>query len=140
MNREEILAMKPGRELDALVAEHVFGYKRVTMSLDYYGKNGGNEVLQPQEISEFYNYPPVGRIPLWYHCKEWSTDISEAWEVRQWLLDNRGGVRLEVFCDENPEYCEVYQGKNEELIQVWAKTSPEAICKAALLAVMEGQA
>ncbi len=66
--------------------------------------------------------------------KPYSTDIAAAWEVRQWLLDNIGGVTLIRCCDDEcPEFCEVYDGDGI-YARVWAKTTPEALCKAALKA------
>ena len=135
----DIREMKAGRKLDALVAEKVMGLNiklkgcveeevidqclfdwdpDVPCPCSYMEKNKTNIGCE--------HYQPV------FKC--YSTDISAAWEVREWILENRGGVRLERFCDaETPEYCEVYQGKECKLIQVWATTTPEAICKAALL-------
>ena len=121
MTRDEILAMVPGRKLDALVAEKVMGWKPVSGGW----RTETKQVRTWESVSGAPGFKP-------------STEIARAWEVREWLLDNRGGVRLERFCDtETPEYCEVYRGKERKLIQVWATTTPEAICKAALLA-MEG--
>jgi len=40
VTKDEIMVMKPGRELDALVGEIVFGFKRVVTPPDYYGENG----------------------------------------------------------------------------------------------------
>lgn len=137
MTREEILAMKPGRELDALVGEYVFEFKRGLTPPDYCGKNGGTDILLPPDLPMDFVYPPRGKIALWYHCKRWSTDLSAAWEVRQWLSENIGGVILMNLCDLKPEYCEIYRGKEKKVIKVQAKAAPEAICKAALLAVME---
>jgi len=54
MTRDEILAMEPGRELDALVAEKVMGWT-------HYREEWGGVV--PDSISHY------------------STDISAAWEV-----------------------------------------------------------
>jgi len=133
MTREEILAMKPGRELDALVGEYVFGFKRVKTPPDYYGKNGGTDVLVPRNLPEFYNYPPIGEIQLWYMCRHWSTDISAAWEV------------VEKMREKGSHFFVRDTGNNEVLVQFSylygrgyiAKTAPEAICKSSLLAVME---
>ena len=114
----DIREMKAGRELDALVAEIVMDgcWTIDDETVFIWEKEGGASTI----------FSP-------------STDMTAAWKVRKWLLDNRGGVRLERFCDaETPEYCEVYRGKECKLIQVWATTTPEAICKAALL-VMEDE-
>lgn len=131
----DIREMEAGRELDCKIAEIVFGYKRVKTPKDYNGMNGGTDVLLPPSMSEFYDYPPIGKIVLGYFAKEWSTNLSASWEVRQWLMDNIGGVTLMSVCDENPEYCEVYRGKYKSAIKVYTKSVPHSLCVAALLAM-----
>jgi hypothetical protein len=58
-----------------------------------------------------------------------STDMNDAWELRDTFHEENGGnITIEKFCDEFPEHCEIeYFGQK---VQVWAKTTPEAICKA----------
>lgn len=100
MNREQVLAMKPGRELDLLIAEKIIGW-------------GKYEAL---------NYIP----------NKYSTDIAAAWEIAKKINDclhlkehGAKGNWEAYFCG--------YQ-----ISKVDADTAPEAICKAALLAVIGG--
>lgn len=120
MNKEAILAMKPGRELDFLVATKVFdwhGCQRTPLG-DIYGcrKSDG-----PEEMNR----------PLPFY----STDIATAWELMNGRLscqlvgslpdddpNNRGGL----------QYVCTYKGKS-----VFGKSAPEVICKAALLTVFD---
>lgn len=63
----------------------------------------------------------------------YTESIEAAWEVRNYILNNFGGVTIERFCDEFPEFCEIYHNVNKRT-QVWSKTTPEAICLAFILA------
>jgi hypothetical protein len=107
LTREKILAMEPGRELDALVAEKIFGVKN----------------------------PDLRWSP--------STNISAAWEVVEKmsktyfsemamteLEDGAWGWMARFILVLNEPY--TVNG-----YRATAKTASEAICKAALLAVMD---
>mgnify|MGYP001144293395 CR=1 FL=1 len=107
LTREKILALQPGRELDALVAEKIFGV----------------------------NNPDARWSP--------STDIAAAWEVVEKmskthfseiamteLEDGTWGWMARFILVLNEPY--TVNG-----YRATAKTSPEAICKAALLAVID---
>ncbi|WP_199614694.1 BC1872 family protein [Paenibacillus alkalitolerans] len=117
MNREEILAMKPGRELNTLIAEKVMGWK----------------------IQSYDDLPDVTPEPDWVSenvvfcsMSEWepSTDISAAWEV---LEKSRKSGEVSMWTDKNGKWaCEIGYWIYDDCDNV-----PEAICKAALLAVME---
>jgi hypothetical protein len=105
LTRDEILAMEPGRELDALVAEKVMGWTKV-------GENAW-------EAPNIKGYPLLPR---------YSTDIATAWEVvekiaQKWHDFNIGRHHGKWSIGWN------YKGSVVDL-----KTAPEAICKAALLA------
>ncbi|HYD92503.1 MAG TPA: hypothetical protein VEA37_13585, partial [Flavobacterium sp.] len=86
MTREEILAMKPGRELDALVAEKV-----LNLSVERWGEyavvlnsafGGTPIVVADDEKSVLYRFPHKSD---W--VKKYSTDISAAWEVVKKMED-----------------------------------------------------
>lgn len=64
----------------------------------------------------------------------YTESIEAAWEVRDYILDNFGGVTIERFCDVYPEYCGIYHSKDKRT-RVWATTTPEAICLALIFAV-----
>lgn len=108
LTREEILAMVPGRELDALVAKHV----------------------------KFPNHThPLEEIKGW--CSKYSTDVSEAWKVAE-QYPIATVERVEIFVGNIEVKAALWEGFDyRDPIEVTAKTAPEAICKAALLAVLE---
>jgi hypothetical protein len=103
MTKEEILAMEAGRELNYLVAKHIFNMDNT----DY--------------------------IP-------YSENISAAWEVVEKIGQNK--FKVEILRSSDGKYfatCKKVGSVSDKLFEVYAKadTAPEAICKAALLAVME---
>ncbi|NTZ20912.1 hypothetical protein EXW96_26355 [Paenibacillus sp. JMULE4] len=117
MQAKEILAMEPGREMDALVAEKVMGY---TTHGQFRDKDGVRVMID-----------------------RYSTDISAAWEVvdkmskthfsemaMTELEDGAWGWMARFILVLNEPY--TVNG-----YRATAKTAPEAICKAALLAVMD---
>ncbi len=93
--------LPPGRELDALVAEKVMGYRREKTPPDAQGENGGTDVLVPAVIDHPpYTYPPLGPIGLAYFVPRYSTDLEAAGLVsanlpKRWLAayDGRWHVR-----------------------------------------------
>jgi len=116
MTRDEVLAMKPGRELDALVAEKVMGWKAVQVFdlKDTDGTNIANGIT-PYNIGQ--------RVP------HYSTDIASAWEVVEEMQNNEWDFTLK-------NHKRKYEAIFGTLYNAFAPTAPEAICKAALLAVM----
>lgn len=114
-------AMKPGRELDALVAEKVMGWVRPAMDSPY---------IVDDPIHGKLAYLS-GEIP------HYSADIAAAWEIIEKL---RGGyhVTLESFgshwrCDISVITASVASGTKGNG-QGRADTAPMAICLAALKA------
>jgi len=164
MTRDEILALKPGPELDALVAEQVMGW---TVNRWDNGPNGkllfvdkdGKEFRSlsgPQEIW----LPPEGQEDfreredqMWGNCPSLSTDISAAWQVVRKM------EQLNWYLTIDPNTAEGYEQRysvgfvyddstlsDEELnpltyYQHYIACSPDeipaAICKTALLANLE---
>ena len=116
MNRDEILNMEAGRELDALVAEHVMKWKWED------GAGTGGPSSWEGATGEF--------------CVEFepSTDIAAAWEVVERVTAIPTTIR-EARRAANTKFA--YQWEDAG---VWAMAAQEAvlfICRAALLAVME---
>jgi hypothetical protein len=168
MTRDEILAMKPGRELDALVAEKVFGWT-------YWRSKHGHWIIDTPDGRHFEplfgkvrNYDPETseRLPdpNWWdglsdELPYYSTDIAAAWEVVARLRDlwteatrDMDGVTNRVmrsdgsWVDFTPPFDDMeffeYLHRHADRRWPWAffYVTPEAICKAALLAVMGGEA
>ncbi|MHB9144683.1 MAG: BC1872 family protein [Symbiobacteriia bacterium] len=111
LTRETILAMKPGRELDALVVLKVFGREsRVSDGERYFCGKG---------------LPP--KVP------NYSTDIADAWG----LVRHSNATFLEKWTGQNgPVWvCRISPELSRTVRD--AESAPEAICKAALIAVAD---
>jgi hypothetical protein len=120
MTRDDILAMEPGRELDALVAEKVMGWKDERPQYDQcmvVNENVGG-MLGPIRV-----FAP-------------STDISAAWEVVEKMHD-RLFSRRKRFLDELQKMTALGDGRFIAWPDVFWTITPDRIVKAALLAVME---
>lgn len=125
MDREMILKMEPGRELDALVAEKVMGYtiERFTFRCD----GMSEETMIWLQAENKYNQV------------SFSTDISAAWEVVEKMKQNEWSVTIQAYGNEPNEVTEyeVTFGFLNEKPAAAVKSAPEAICKAALIAVLD---
>jgi hypothetical protein len=146
--------MKPGPELDVLVAEKVMGFKRERChmrprhfaSKDFPGKwlvdhdsKGPHEYLSwelPDPMASHNDAPTFERRHYLCGCSghdlpEYSTDIAAAWEV---------ATRFKVFSLATRSFmgdgwvARIQQGLNS-VQEVIAPTAPHAICLAALKAV-----
>ena len=136
MTRDEILAMEPGRELDALVAERVMGKPKPTVIprsdekfLETWDDWGGAWLARfkgDNEIGQYYALP-------------FSTNISKAWEVVEKMQELGCMIELDrYYPGENSGLWTCLFCAGSELCgRAEVPTAPEAICKAALLAVME---
>jgi hypothetical protein len=146
MTRDEILRMKPGRELDILIAEKVFGWKRIEgPHYDYNGPCEYGDVLIPPEMSEdeaFAMMPPKGKVPLGYFVtQKYSTDISAAWEIIEkfpiFEIEKHSIFSSTYFLPptwpKDGIWCVLMDEKWNRFVG-YGETAPEAICKAALLA------
>ena len=137
MTRDEMLAMKAGRELDALVAEKVMGWRSTKGWEDCWATGAGP-----------YYWPGDGRMPVGHAA--FSTDIAPAWKVMEKMVEN--GYCPAILSDDNGHWAlsldgwqNVPDGDEPQDITttflveaaLWADTVPLAICRAALLAVME---
>ena len=123
--------MTPGRELDALVAERVMGWK-IAEHYPYGGSHGGipnaNGTLRGVYIRS---------VPFY------STDIAAAWGVVEHIFsEGLGGVAVDRYNVEmiHPDYgvwvcCIVMRKDLQPSISINGDTAPHAICLAALKAV-----
>lgn len=129
LTREQVLSMEAGEELNDLIAEKVMGWHAKSK------KWGG-------ECDEYADHWHDGESFV-CECEFFnpSIDISEAWEALEkvcnhdkWMLykisqnDEDGVVKYEI------TLLEIFRGVSKH---VRAVRAPEAICKAALLAVLD---
>lgn len=132
MTRDEILAMKPGRELDALVAERVLGYKLHWAKPDILGGSGN-----------------VGGTLEWVACEphecgaqrlredgrgldEYSRTGPAVWSVIQHMAEN--GWAFTFFAGPIDKcWAEFRRGRKAAIVT--NAEGPQTICQAALLAM-----
>jgi len=147
LTSDEILAMKPGKELDALVAEKVMGWT-------WAETDSGLEGLFPPQEFAIHGFKPIhifNDLGHLHGMPEYSTDITEAWEVidamqtEGWAhcvnsVQNHNypqGIRHCCFSRPKDHIQEVdvpyISSEDKVFIHGHAKTTPDAICKAALL-------
>lgn len=129
MTRDEVLAMKPGRELDALVAEKVMGWRKKTFP----GGGGGYTAWVDENGKALKLISNFTMIEACRRCDYFrpSIDIAAAWEVVEKMAQE---YDVSVWSDRNGKWaCEI-----NCVIVDDCDTAHEAICKAALLAVMDG--
>jgi hypothetical protein len=146
MTKEEILKMGAGREMDALVGEQIYKQKIEWMDCQRNPECGDLEAYTWTKHSKAY---PIEKHPcyfiggtLWETIPFFSTDISAAWEVVEKLEHNWNLLREVGMCGTTPtegsmQYRFILAYPNLEMVGVTATTAPLAICRAALIAVME---
>lgn len=145
LTTEQIAALEPGEETDALIAENIFGYEvRVAteddslFSICMAGNCGDRDSIEPGERYLWIverGHQPERRLP------GYSTDIGAAWEILDKLtlpaIKQLPDGRWQVVC---------LVRREPELVTASASddTAPMAICKAALacrtaLAAVKGE-
>jgi len=126
MTKEEILAMEAGKELDKLVHQQVFQLCVHDWKLRYSKRNDNSYYYCPKCKDKFWGLMPES-------TPRYSRDISVAWQVLEKIKELLSGHHFDIhFCSDGlPEFHidgEVLVATNEV---------PEAISKAALIAVLE---
>lgn len=112
--------MEPGRELDALVAEKVFGY---TLDYEFADLNFGGAPCV-KELRD--QYDEWGLLP------PYSVDMSDAWRVLEYMLEH--AYTSTVWMCLPGVTCRIESG-GIVMAQIEARTAPHAICLAALKAI-----
>lgn len=136
MTKEEILAMKPGRELSGLVIVEVMGRRCAHVNLAPLNPNSvqhANGAKSRCLACGYKDYNSFFRRDFLY-C---SISISDAWEVVE-------KMRMELFSTRSRflnALQEQTRGETWSLAwpDVFWSITPETICKAALLAKLELQ-
>lgn len=115
--KDKILAMEAGILLDSLIVEDVMGWKE-RVDFDIVDGIIARYIPNTNDVEQFSP----------------STDISTAWEIVVKMEKRIDGAWMHLHQDESKWWgCTFDNNKNEGI----ASEAPEAICKAALLAVME---
>jgi hypothetical protein len=141
MTTAEFMALSP-RERDAVVAEHIFGYRREMSPKDANGDFGGLPMLVPPDVEHGrWAYPPIGDLQYyWVGRVEWMKTwagmklVIDAMRERGWSVMIRYkdyGLRANLW------YAEFFRNTEEDS---WSETHvnpPLAASIAALRAVGE---
>lgn len=121
MKREEILAMEPWK-IDRYIHEKLIGGEDLS-EFEYRGNNSYVKVTNTGV--------------MWRDVPKYSTNISSAWEIAE-QYPIATVERVEIFEGNIEVKVTLWEGFDyREPVEATAKTVPEAICKAALLAALE---
>ncbi|AIQ68699.1 BC1872 family protein [Paenibacillus graminis] len=142
LTREEILLLPPGRKLDRWIQEHIFKWipwaeQRGDYATVVYQKPGEREPYMRtqrwEEAKKRHTIIPYSEIDFLLHAvygdEDWSAEISAAWRIVERLKTT---MDVSVYTDGNGKYAsECGRWTVDD-----CNTAPEAICKSALLAVL----
>jgi hypothetical protein len=130
MRIEELPA---GREMDALIAEKVMGWKPVP--INYWLPEGKGRGDKP--VLWLFNHPKYGEQTRAMHNFRPSSDIAAAWEVVEEIKSHVLRVDITISADTRLKpYAVLITGKGiREWWQREGDTLPLAICRAALPAL-----
>jgi len=141
MEAEEILGMKAGRELSALVAVNIMGLKCAHLNL---------EPLNPHSIQHANGAKSRCIDCGWkdYNSsfyrgfKQYSVRIQLAWDVVEKMSGELFSVRSAFLKSLHDQTYHEISGTGEKVCIAWPDVfwyiTPETICKAALIAKQEG--
>lgn len=115
LTAEAIDAMEAGREMDALVAERVFGG-----NVD----PGKYMVVLPHGEDAYLTWPTF------------STDIAAAWEVIDAMTHQGYSVVTQILSPKEPQSARIYTIGGRAISNSYGSTMPHAICRAALKATL----
>ena len=125
MSRDEILKMEAGREIEVLMVKKVM--PSTVGSYPYYSEHYGKAYIRTSAQSRARRWRP-------------SEDIADAWDVVE-MMRNKVIYKYPVCPNiiyhhtDGLWHCEYFSG--DWMRNATAPTAPLAICRAALLAVME---
>ncbi|MDN4069954.1 hypothetical protein QYF50_18795 [Paenibacillus vini] len=144
MTREEILAMSTGKDMNLLIAEHVLGWiawkeQRGEYTHVIFQRPGEREpyMRSQQWKTDQKRYEPIPftEIDRMKHIvsglKDWSSDISAAWEVEE-KIKEIGGLMIGYYMT---ELMLIVRSNGFNMVHA----TPEQRCKAALLAILPGE-
>jgi len=121
--------MKPGIELDALVAEKVMGHKgtKYYIATSDGGKSCAMSCLDKKKVEDWVNSTTDYTLQEWIFYKNYSTDIAAAWEVVE---------KFDQFVIQRNSHSFHFKGwLNDKFVsEPMNKSAPHAICLASLKA------
>lgn len=149
--KQQEIIKHPGRELDALVAVNVLGWRWVKFGRD----QQLSAMVPPANIYDKPGWwhpsdPGASRYDDWdmIHWEDsagrlhhglpfFSTNIEAAWQLWDILVDMKRYPTLQEGVDESGDVCVWLSLVNPASIEVWADSVPHAICLAVLAALEE---
>ena len=136
MTREEILAMKPGREMDAVVAANAMGLTVMRQQEPDHFLHGLAKALRVPK----HERAAIPMVQMWRTSdgktlRRYSTGTAAS-DVVEEMLTNAWDFQL-VHRRNATGYCWGASFSRGAFELVWCPTASEAICKAALLALLE---
>jgi hypothetical protein len=135
MNRDEILTMEAGREMDALVSELVMEIPLTQPMGEYFVTHDMAMDAQDMSLEGTSMGVEWGQI----QPEPYSTDISAAWDVVKRMQCKGFEVCVNTGTWDHPSQWHVNFSNPERRthFDVHSDTAPLSICRSALLAVME---
>lgn len=136
--RAEILALKPGPTMDALVTEKVMGWVRAEPDIKPEYAPLGYVLMPPSTLKPGWHVASEDVQPAsdaWVLVPAYSTDLAAAWTVVEqafWARIERTGSDW--------VHVEVQATVGVMPMAISAPTFPLAACRAALLAALEAEA
>ena len=133
LTREQILAMEPRRELDALIAEKVMGFK---CEIDK-----GRQVVQWSAMGAYgeWHTPPMAWKKWSYNVPPYSTDISAAFEAEEIAIEKDPAMYVHALASVVFGCSQVQDISDIRKMCMLIHATPEQRCKAAMLVVMGGE-
>lgn len=110
--------LQPGRELDILIAEKIFGH-----------------MMNEDHIVKWAQISDDDWEPSFEPCPHYSTSIADAWQVVEKMKELGAEINIGFYEKWDCEF-DYPIGCNWRAV---AETAPEAICKAALIAILCGE-
>lgn len=123
------------REIDAEIAEKIFGFTRHWTGPDANGENNSEVLVRPGFNNSSYTFSPLGRVAFDCFVPHYSTSISDAFAVVEKMSKTgRFGFTQK---DDERWFVEYRKGFWTSYVDVWMaqhESLPKAICLAALRA------
>lgn len=134
LTREIVLAEPPGKRLDSWIAEKVMGWRKKTFP----GGGGGFTAWVNEDGKVMRLISNSTMSETCYRCDYFrpSTDIAAAWEVVEKMSEQWPQYQLAKIED---GWSVMWGFDGYGWPEATGKTAPEAICKAALLALEGGE-